>query len=1366
VVSIVVAHSSLHPSATLGSRDLIAGFKPKLMPRSDGRYDLNFTGPDGKRFRSMLDVGRFFNLAGDSKMLSSKKKATIKNTGSKAHSKSNPSNAREVENEKRKLRRELEKLTRAHDKATKALDDFETTKKEGRYPVDDDLLVEEDSDKQSVTPTTSSAALLPDFDGFPRVPPDCLPDLIMAWDFLCTFHRALSLNPIGLDDFAAALSYQPQPSDDEGVAPPVYVAEAHLGILKLLLQDRSSDEWWWSILETDEMQPGFDEEEAVASAMIDSKVPLLKIDMAALLADGEDPLITTSWLQMLEGVREQNATATKSIRKAVKDATALVTNKWVRAYLKKVLASWNGSSADFAKRAVIWLVDRMQEARPDLFGQAIKPDQLETLKAGVVEEAMAFMEKLGDDCIIVGKDEIEAESDDEMDSDESDDEDESGGNSNPSGPQRVSTEEAIDESSLPATSTLPVRPPPTLVDLLLPPAKPFPASDVVSPFTWPHLAGATVWRILHRYKRLRNEVDDSLRAQRELPPMTVGERRQREASVASRMFSECAVAESDPTEKAAKHLAAGGSYLDLTINERLCLLRLLIEAAYDADRVYEVVDDNFQSRIGAIKALEMEKRRAKREAKEEAAEAEKVAREKLAAEAKAKFLEEKREQIEKQNQKTFEYSDEFIEGLTDDDVLEFDEDTKAEYEALPGPVSFSKAEVNKMVVRVQEESAFNTDALAVLTMDEIVENEKLELKEMEEELATYGDVDPFTADRDTTKLMERLRRNISNMKEDASYLPSERQDAVNALHDAMQDGTIKALRAAIKQARNANLQGEDQETGGLWALDVLRDAALELKAAERRKRIIDAQKDLVQKRNKCFIRTEPIGFDRFQNRFWHFGNDEDGRVWAEADYIVKTGDAENGVPSGYVNLLETPSKIGVGAEEKEDDFVKPDLSDEEKKAFVRFSRQEFHKEGLVPLLAKRHWGCHSTEKSLRSMMKKLDGRGSRELELKANLKETLEESTLGAGHAELQKDSEKHDASAGTPSKMSAAENGTSSKEIEVGFRRNGDEEVFSAAKRSVKPDEENSVVSLAFVASLTSAIGQPVRVREIVEETRDRSVANYKLGKIDAWKMTQVEVEHDESEDAPMSTMIPVWRVTYEREGETWLSGDELLDSLCRYIRWKNKDKGYAEYDASYLAYRNSLGRHCGKASDASLASTPMFLARLMVKREQELYFTLKNRTFDNNWGGKSGTRNAWITTMKEYCYDFVTVRDGLLTLEQAFYELTGGAPDDGTQLTLDAKAILNDEKLLFETELESIEKTAEGLWNSRESRAVFQEIVKSAKTTGILALALDLLCRNCRAYLDRNKISEPRQSVAASQAPRTTRRMNAWQKSNEAWY
>lgn len=48
-----------------------------------------------------------------------------------------------------------------------------------------------------------------DFDGYPGVPSCCLPDLLATWDFLCTFHRTLSLEPIALDDFVAALTFCP-----------------------------------------------------------------------------------------------------------------------------------------------------------------------------------------------------------------------------------------------------------------------------------------------------------------------------------------------------------------------------------------------------------------------------------------------------------------------------------------------------------------------------------------------------------------------------------------------------------------------------------------------------------------------------------------------------------------------------------------------------------------------------------------------------------------------------------------------------------------------------------------------------------------------------------------------------------------------------------------------------------------------------------------------------------------------------------------------------------------------------------------------------------------------------------------------------
>lgn len=1273
------------------------------MSKSDGRFESNFFNSSGKRFRSMVEVARSFGLVQDKPPAAKAKKKV----GTKK-----PSNNRDCENEKKRLRRELDKLVKAHRRATKALDDFQNEKKESRYPIDDDLLIEEEAEKATsgalITPTACPAARVPDLDGFPGVPAHCIPDLLMTWDFLCTFSRALSLNPIDLDDFVSALTYTPVTFngkfDPETHLPPVYLAEAHLGLLKLLLQDRSSDDWWWSVLETDETEGIFVDEVAdAAAATADTNIPLIKVDMTALLDYEEDPLITASWLQSLEEVRNHSsASNSAAIKRAVKTARDVVANKWVKAYLKKAL---KGDTPSFTKRAALWLVEKVKEARPDLWGRNVRESQVLQAKKKVVEETAILMEKMHDAEAFVSVDDVESgESDNESDDSDDEDANETEASSMPAAPSTL--RQTADDKLAPVISSIPPKPPPALVDLLLPPSKPLAGTDVVSAFTWPALTGATASRIHHRYKRLRNEVDDSLRAFNELPPMTREERRQREERLAARVLTECAAGGEDvsPPEKAATHLSSGGNYLELSPQERLCLLRVLIDGAYDSGRVHEIVDGNFKARIEAVKQLEMEKRRARKKAREEEAVAQKAAREKLAEEARSKFLEDKRNEIEETNLKTQEYTDEFIESLTEDDIIEFDEESKAEYEALPGPESFNRSEVNKMVARMHEESAFNTDSLTVLTMDEILSREKQELQEMEERLSALGDPDTAGMDRESAKAVTRLRRNIQDAKDMELSLPELRAEAEAALKDAMEDGTIKALRAAIRLAKQADLCGDEEETGGMWAHDLLRDAALELKAAEGRKRIVEAQKDLVAKRNKCFIRTDPMGRDRFRNRFWQFDNSESGHVWAEVDYVLKESDGDETMSdpnSRYVNLLANSSSVALGAEEKEEDFVKPNQSEEDTSAFVRFSRQEFHKSGQVSCLSKRHWGCQTTEPSWRDLIKNLDDRGTRERELKENLKEALEESRL-SGAGDVVKTDE------------SAESEGEKGKGKEVDCQKSGDEHVFLAAKHSVDTSGSN-VISLDLLEGLSSAVGQKVRIREVVDESREQEIARYDLAVVDGWKLAEVEeaqeVDEDgEGNDMKMTKMttIPIWRATLERGGEKWLSGSELLDSLCRYIRWNSKDRGYFEEDASFLTYRNSLGRHCGKASEAAVSSTPMMLARLMTKREQELYMPLKNRSYDNNWGGKSGARNAWINTMKDYCFDLRTARDALLTLENALFELTGGIPEDPSDPQPDGKALLNNEATRVDIELESIDKSVNALWNSRESRAIFHEIVQ----------------------------------------------------------
>ena len=1348
-----------------GRRSQLATFTSRVTKKSDGRYDVNFF-CDNRRFRSMADVARFLSLA-TQKDQSVKKLVT---------NKKRPSSSRDAEAEKRKLRKELEKFMKLHEKATKALDDFRNEQLEKQYPVDDDVLNEELAEKNSegvtVTRTTCPAARIPDLEGFPGIPDHCIADLLMVWDFLCTFSRALSLHPIQLDDFVAALTFRP-PELDATQQPPVYLAEAHLALLKLLLADVSSDDWWWSILDADE--PNEREEGDVATATIDPLMPVIKVDFGALLSVDEDPLLTSSWLQALEEVRSIHVSHGRQIKQAIKTASSIAANRWVKGYLKKALTDWKPDFAMFAKRAAIWLMDRVKEARPELYGRKVNTKSAVQQRTTTIDRIAILMAKMDDSGDVVAVSDLDSDDEDESD-DESDDED---GDTDES--MNDLGKEVVDENEEPVKTAIPEKPFPTLVDLLLPPSKPLPASDLVNPFAWPQLAGASLCRILHSYKHRRNMVDDKLRDSKGLPPMSRGERRQREVEASCRVSTESTaiVDLTFPAESAFDRLTKGGSYLELSTVERLCVLKILVDAAYDTVRIHEVVDSNYKQRHSAEKALDAEERRAKREAREEAAAADQAARESLAAGAREQFLNEKRNELRKLNLRTNEYSYAVIDELTDEDIIEFDEDSKAEYAALPTPQSYNKTEVNVMVKKMQEQAAFDTHSVAVVTMDEIGKKDDEELRAKEEELKAFDDTDVYELGREASRRLDRLRREIEQIRESDDTIGEVRESALEQLREAIEDGTVKSLKTAIRVAKQAKLCGPDESTGGVWTIDLLRDAALELKAAERRKRVIEARKDLVAKMNRCFIRTEPLGQDRFRNCVWHFENEGSARVWVEAQYILENGSGEPKHNEGYVDLVKPLEDIVLGTKEKEVDLLELVTDNETKHSFLSFSRKEFHRSGLSTCLVKRYWGGHASEKALKRLAKNLDDRGIRERCLKTSLKEALENSGLarsapqeegGAdGNTAELPNSPEHLPEAGKsleqPSELDEADNDDGPSEEKL--FTTGDQEILATAIKSFDSDL-SSVVSLSLVEGMPTAVGSRVRVRMVVDPNKQPTVAHYHIGVVVGWK--QYDAKHSqESFSTNGAAIFPLWKAILDRGGgEVFLNSTDLIESICRFKKWTSNDKGYFEHDAAFLSYRNSLGRHCGKAADAGISATPMSLALLMVRREQELYNPLKVLSYDNNWGGKSGARNVWITFMRDDCYDFQGAVRGLLTLESALLELTGGFPDSMALSNRDAKSILSDHKARFDVELESIDKDVKTLWNSRQSRDIFLDIVNTCTSTGVLALALDLMCRNCWAFIDastsRQKGRGDRPSgYDAGSGMRTTRRMNAWQQANQ---
>jgi len=1352
-----------------GERVQSENFRCKVVQRPGGRFDSIFFSAENKRFKSMADVGRFLNLV-DAPTSRGQGQGQGQGRGSK-----NSSRPKKV-TEKKKLKRELDKLTRSKVKAAKALDDHNNNDAVDQFPASDDSLWDDGS---NASKAHKAGLIVPrsDIESFPGIPTHCIPDLLMVWDFLCTFGRTLSLQPIELDDFAAALSFRPstdlqnsQPVEDQPQLPPqsyipVYLSECHIALLRMLVKDPTSDHWWWSVLETPEMVEQEDENLNQRDKKRKAAAAVVKIDMEALLSVEEDPAVTRKWLQALEDVRTRKPDNSGPIKSAVKSAIAVTTNQHVKMYLKKAMRTWRAKSAGLVKRAVVWLVGRVREARPDLWGRNVSEDEIAEQKKLVATEAALEMDNIIEDVDVDDGDlNLEGDSDEESDSDEdegSDNEDEYADQATPDSPDKQARSITLKENDeiTPVTTFVPVKPVPSVVDLLLPPAKPVVPSDLVHALTWPPVVGATSCRIFQWYKRRRNEVDDSIREFRELRPMSVAERRRREMSASLRILSECG----DPldgntnhVESAINHLCDGKGYLDLNAIQRLSILRVLIEAAYDTHNVQLSIEDNFKARINSVKALDAEERRAKKAAREELASIEYAARDRLSTEAREAFIEKKRLEIIEDIKDTQEYSVEFIESLNDDDIIDLDDDTKAEYEALPTPESFNKGEVNAVVKIIQEETAFGAERLIVLTLKEIEKRDEDYLKSLQDELESYGAVDS----RETSAKIDRVRQKITKFTDQMQTLPQDRSLAIEALQDAIEDGTVRTLRTAIKGAKLASLSGDDEENEGVWALDLVRDASLELKDAEGRKRVNEAQKDLVAKRNKCFTRTEPLGRDRYQSSFVHFDYDKSSRVWAERDFILGN---EESAPSKEGVLLKNTQSASIGAQDKCDDFVS--LDDRKQpygKYFLSFARQEYHHTGELSTLARHHWSCYTTDRSLRVLVKNLDGKCAKENALKEALKETLETLALSAAGGDA------------IHSHVVSAENAVPDAAATIGktdFRSSGDEEVFCQEKESLSKDDTD------LLKDVSSAIGRRIRLRRIPDPDRAPDVAEYSMATITGWKMENVPQsngsEGEASEEAPAPQAdLPIWRLGLDDGGELHVSAIEAVEGIVRAIQWSTEYPGYVEHDAPFLSYRNGLGRFCGRAVEAPSSLTPQAFAKQLIKREQDLYMPLKNRTFENNWGGKAGARQVWVSSLKECGHTFEAVRDGLLTLESAFFDLTGGVgsveekkeddpvarPNGGTQDepsaqsnggthdepaaqsnggTLSGKDLLYDHTSRFDIELESLSNDIQGLWNSSDAREIFHEIIKVSSTVSVLALGLDLVCRNADAYINRTKSS-----------------------------
>jgi len=184
-----------------GERSQSDLFRCKVIQRPGGRYDTLFFSAENKRFKTMAEIARFLNL--DDRPANSG--GGIKNR-SRSKGGHRQINRTPKESERKKLKRELDKLHKAYTKAAKLLEDHKNDSPVVNFPVVDDYLRDDGS---NAARAHREGKIVPpsDIESFPGIPTHCIPDMLLVWDFLCTFGRTLSLEPIDLDDFAEALSF-------------------------------------------------------------------------------------------------------------------------------------------------------------------------------------------------------------------------------------------------------------------------------------------------------------------------------------------------------------------------------------------------------------------------------------------------------------------------------------------------------------------------------------------------------------------------------------------------------------------------------------------------------------------------------------------------------------------------------------------------------------------------------------------------------------------------------------------------------------------------------------------------------------------------------------------------------------------------------------------------------------------------------------------------------------------------------------------------------------------------------------------------------------------------------------------------------
>lgn len=363
-------------------------------------------------------------------------------------------------------------------------------------------------------------------------------------------------------------------------------------------------------------------------------------------------------------------------------------------------------------------------------------------------------------------------------------------------------------------------------------------------------------------------------------------------------------------------------YPRLSVRHKLSLLNFLVSRAFSTEKIRQMLGKHLGETIQASKEFN----RAVLQDRKVALEDEKKLREKQKAEL-AGLVEKN-----KASMKTWLKGDKKnpSNGNNNGDTADENDDDGQQSDTGGGaPGSMSDSELDDL--------AYNEEALAK-------NEEELERLQMEERISRH---EYLSRKKNLDTQRERLRKKAEEKLRKqrlAEQMERKRTAAKKGIQEGLLSKDAGLLRVAIEKGRECSLP-ERIIVSATHVLEILEAEAVREDEADNRKRKFN---DMIR---KSFVRTEPLGRDRNQNRYWILQGDK------QRLYIEKPGSVAEKLKLKYETPVMENGKPDVNMDGRQADAV---------------------------------WYCYSSEAEVIALIESLDVRIVREAQLKTALTENFD----------------------------------------------------------------------------------------------------------------------------------------------------------------------------------------------------------------------------------------------------------------------------------------------------------------------------------------------------------------------------------------